>query len=451
MSEIEPILTERSRIAVVGAGVAGLGAAWALRETHDVTVFEARERLGGHANTVTIDYDGEPINVDTGFIVFNELNYPNFTPLLEHLDVESFRADMSFGFCQPDELEWSSNGISGVFAEPRNLCRPSFLAMLRDILHFNKHAIADLDAGRLEGLTLGQYLDQGGYGQRFRENYLIPMGAAIWSSSETGMVDYPAEALVRFFKNHRLVNAKRPKWRTVRGGSRQYVKRIAEDLEAAGATFAPGAASVRRTGPGAVVTDSAGQEHVFDEVILACHSDQALALLADADADERELLGAIPYAPNTAVLHRDPALAPRTKGGQAAWCYMSSADGGSAVTYNMNRLQGIDADKPLYVTLNPVEEPDPALTFGRFEYDHPQFTAPGLAAQRIFNRIQGVRRTWFAGAWLGYGFHEDGLRSGLRVALRLGGAIPWAYAEGDVPGGPWGDRETGERLRYAAE
>ena len=451
MSDIDPILTTRSRIAVVGAGVAGLGAAWALRDAHDVTVFEAEDRLGGHANTTTIDYDGEAIDVDTGFIVFNELNYPNFTPLLDHLGVESFRADMSFGFCRPDELEWSSNGISGVFAEPRNLCRPSFLAMLRDILRFNKHAIADLDAGRLEGLTLGQYLDHGGYGRRFRENYLIPMGAAIWSSSETGMIDYPAEALVRFFKNHRLVNAKRPKWRTVAGGSRTYVTRIAKDLQSAGVTFAPGAASVRRTGSGAVVTDAAGDEHAFDEVILACHSDQALGLLTDADADERELLGAVPYAPNTAVLHRDPAFAPRTKGGQAAWCYMSDNDGGSAVTYNMNRLQGVDADKPLYVTLNPTRDPDRDLTFGRFEYDHPQFTAPGLAAQRIFNRIQGVRRTWFAGAWLGYGFHEDGLRSGLRVALRLGGSIPWSYVEGDVAGGPWGERDAGEKMRYAAE
>lgn len=454
MTEIEPILTRRSRIAVIGAGVAGLGAAWALRNVHDVTLFEKRDRLGGHANTVTVDYDGEAIDVDTGFIVFNPLNYPNLIALFEHLGVDSFRTDMSFGFSLDRSLEWSSNGLSGLFADPANLLRPQFLGMLRDILRFNDQAQKDLAGGALGGLTLGQYLDQLGMSARFRSNYLLPMGAAIWSSTEADMAAYPAEAFVRFFNNHRLMHAKRPQWHTVKGGSRVYVQKIAAALDAAGVVNAPEAVEVRRGEDGVTVVDKTGATHRFDEVILACHSDQSLRLLADADTDEREMLGALPYAANEAVLHRDTSLLPVRPGARAAWCYLrESGEDGAAVTYDMNRLQGIDASKPLLVTLNPGRQPDPAKVFGRFQYDHPQFSSPGMAAQRIFNRIQGVRHTWFAGAWLGYGFHEDGLRSGLRAALRLGGQIPWAFADGDIDGGPWGMRagDAGHSAIAAAE
>ncbi|MCP2679746.1 FAD-dependent oxidoreductase [Maricaulaceae bacterium NA33B04] len=443
MSPIEPILNRRARIAVVGAGVSGLGAAWALRNVHDVTLFEKRDRLGGHANTVTIDYDGTSIDVDTGFIVFNALNYPNLTALFEHLDVATFNTDMSFGFSLDKELEWSSNGLSGILADPKNLLRPGFLGMLRDILKFNDKAQADLDAGNLMGLTLGQYLDKIGMGERFKTHYLLPMGAAIWSSTESNMVDYPAEAFIRFFNNHRLMHAKRPQWGTVKGGSRSYVTKLKADLDAAGITYADGASRVRRVGSGVVITDASGQNHTFDEVILACHSDQALKLLEDATADERDMLGAIPYSKNEAVLHRDESLVPRRENARAAWTYLREAGfDGAAVSYDMNRLQNIPRETSLYVTLNPVRQPDPQLTFGRFEYDHPQFTAPGMAAQRIFNSIQGVNHTWFAGAWLGYGFHEDGLRAGLRAALRLGGEIPWTFADGDISGGPWGERSS---------
>jgi hypothetical protein len=260
------------------------------------------------------------------------------------------------------------------------------------------------------------------------------------------MQAYPAEAFVRFFNNHRLMHASRPQWATVIGGSRVYVDKIKSDLGAAGVLFAPGATAVRRLRDGVHVTDAHGETHRFDEVILACHSDQAARLLQDADAEERDMLAAIPYAPNEAVLHRDPSLCPSRKNARAAWCYLREPGSpAAAVTYDMNRLQHIPADKPLFVTLNPAREPDPRLTFGRFQYDHPQFTAAGMAAQRIFNRIQGVRRTWFAGAWLGYGFHEDGLRAGLRAALRLGGEIPWTFAEGDVSGGAWGERTAQAR------
>ena len=450
MSDTTPILHHRSRIAVIGAGVSGLGAAWALRKAHDVTVFEKRDRLGGHANTARIDYDGARIDVDTGFIVYNTANYPNLTALFEHLNVASYTSDMSFGFSLDQSLEWSSNGLAGLFADPKNALRPGFLGMLRDILRFNAKAQADLAAGRLDGLTLGQYLDRIGMSARFRHNYLLPMGAAIWSSTEAEMAAYPAEAFVRFFNNHRLMHANRPQWGTVVGGSHIYVQAIKSDLDGAGVSYAPGAVEVRRDGAGVTVTDALGERQRFDHVILACHSDQALRLLADPDPEERDMLAAIPYAPNEAVLHRDTSLLPRRRGAQASWCYLrESGQDGAAITYNMNRLQGIPEKYPLFVTLNPARQPDPALTFERHQYDHPQFTAGGMAAQRIFNRIQGVRRTWFAGAWLGYGFHEDGLRAGLRTALRLGGSIPWTFAEGDIGGGPWGVGADGRAASIA--
>jgi hypothetical protein len=452
MSTPEPILSRRSRIAVIGAGVSGLSAAWALREAHDVALYEKEDRLGGHSNTVTIDYDGDEIAVDTGFIVFNTLNYPNLTALFEHLNVETFETDMSFGFSLGGGPEWSSNGARGLFADPRNAFRPGFIRMLLDIVRFNREAIEDLEAGRLTGLSLGGYLEQGGYSDRFRDTYLLPMGAAIWSSTESEMTAYPAEAFVRFFKNHKLVKfSGRPKWRTVLGGSQNYVSKLAADMTQAGVAFPGAAAKVRREADVVHVTGADGIERSYDEVILACHSDEALALMEDADEQEEQFLSAVPYAPNIAVLHRDQSLLPEREHARAAWCYVRDAGSEAAsVSYDMNRLQGIRADKPLFVTLNPDREPDPALTFARFEYGHPQFSAPGMAVQRVFNRIQGVRRTWFAGAWLGYGFHEDGLRSGLRVALRLGGSIPWTFADGDVDGGPWGARPASALSAMAA-
>jgi hypothetical protein len=447
---ITPDFVNRKKIAIIGAGISGLGAAWALRKVHDVTLFEKRDRLGGHANTVDIDYDGMPISVDTGFIVFNPLNYPNMVKLFEALGVESFRSDMSFGFSLDGDIEWSSNGISGLFAQKRNAARPSYLAMLRDVLRFNKEAQADLEAGHLGSFALGNYLEQKGYGKRFIRNYLLPMGAAIWSASEDEMRAYPADAFVRFFQNHRLMHMARPQWRTVKGGSREYVEKIAADLAGSIALEEP-AQEIWRTPDGVCIKTTKDGVEEFDEVILACHSDQARALLTDMDDDEADLLGAIRYSPNRAVLHRDTSLVPAREGARAAWNYgRDSSDGPASVTYDMNRLQGIDRDKPLFVTLNPHREPDPDLVFGEFQYDHPQFTTAALAAQRIFNRVQGVRRTWFAGAWLGYGFHEDGLRSGLRVALRLGGQIPWAFADGDITGGSWGERPAPARPAIAA-
>ncbi|MEE2524986.1 FAD-dependent oxidoreductase [Hyphobacterium sp. HN65] len=437
---ITPDFVRRKKIAIIGAGISGLGAAWALRNVHDITLFEKRDRLGGHANTVDIDYDGTPIAVDTGFIVFNPLNYPNMVALFDELGVESFESDMSFSFSLDRDIEWSSNGLSGLFAQKRNAIRPSYLAMLRDVLRFNRLAQRDLDAGNLSGIGLGHYLEKQGFGDRFVTNYLLPMGAAIWSASEEEMRAYPAEAFVKFFQNHRLMHMARPQWRTVKGGSREYVSRIAADLQGKVSLSQP-ATAVWRNAHGVLIETEDGKVREFDEVILACHSNQSRKLIRDLDAEEANLLGAIGYSANRAVLHRDESLCPGRHSARAAWNYCrDTKDGPASVTYDMNRLQGIDPSKPLFVTLNPHREPDPAKVFGEFQYDHPQFNTAALAAQRIFNRVQGVRRTWFAGAWLGYGFHEDGLRSGLRVALRLGGQIPWDFAEGDITGGRWGER-----------
>ncbi|WP_421791653.1 NAD(P)/FAD-dependent oxidoreductase [Hyphobacterium sp.] len=437
---ITPDFVNRKRIAIIGAGISGLGAAWALRNVHDVTLFEKRDRLGGHANTVDIVYDGTPISVDTGFIVYNPLNYPNMIALFEALGVESHQSDMSFSFALDGDIEWSSNGLGGLFAQKRNAVRPSYLTMLRDVLRFNQRAQKDLEAGNLAGIALGDYLTTQGFGTRFSRNYLLPMGAAIWSASEEDMRAYPADAFVKFFQNHRLMHMKRPQWRTVKGGSREYVKKIAAELTGK-VNLAEPATGVWRNEYGVTIETGDGRVEEFDEVILACHSDQSRKLIRDLDHNEAELLGAIPYSGNRAVLHRDESLCPKRIGARAAWNYCRDVENGPAsVTYDMNRLQGIDATKPLFVTLNPHREPDPDLVFGEFQYDHPQFSRAGHAAQRIFNSVQGVKRTWFAGAWLGYGFHEDGLRSGLRVALRLGGQIPWSFAEGDVDGGRWGKR-----------
>ncbi len=442
-------MTARKRIAVVGSGVAGLGAAWALKDTHDVVLFEQDDRLGGHANTVEIDHGGTRVVVDTGFIVFNQETYPNFLPFLDALGVESRETTMSFGVSTPAGIEWCSN-LNGVFAQKRNFFRPSFLVMLLDMARFNRRAPKDLKAGRLDAVSLADYLRRGRYGRAFIRDYLLPMGAAIWSTSERTMLDYPAASFVRFCNNHRLLHAVRPSWRTVAGGSRAYVAKVAAalgDRVRAGAAVA----AVRRDAAGVTLTLASGAAERFDDVILACHSDQALALLADPSADERDHLGAIRYAPNRAVLHRDVALMPKRRRAWAAWNYrVEETDQAPSVTYDMNALQHIPRATPVFVTLNPTRAPRPDTVFAEFDYDHPQFTAAALAAQRTFNRVQGVNRTWFAGAWLGYGFHEDGLRAGLRAALKLGGRIPWDFVEGDIDGGAWPQTVAAEPARAAA-
>jgi uncharacterized protein len=424
------------RIAIVGTGIAGNAAAWALSRRYPVTVYDRELRAGGHSHTVTVDYDGQPVAVDIGFIVYNELNYPDLTSLFAFLGVETVDSAMSFSVsADAGRFEWKGGGANwaetakGLFAQPTNLLSPSYLRMLRDILTFNEASISDYSAGRLAGLTLGEYFTQRKFAPRLLSDYLAPMGAAIWSAPAERMLQFPAENFVAFFNNHRLLQYDRPIWRTVKGGSARYVEKLTaafRDRIRLGCAVT----SIERTPRGVVVHDSHGHHEAYDHVVIAAHSDQALSMLKDADCGEREILGDIRYAPNTVYLHRDPRLMPKRKSAWASWNFLRWKRDGSplndvAVTYWMNELQGIDSDKPLFVSLNPPFAPDPALTFGRYLCEHPQYDAKAFAAQKRLPEIQGRRHTWFCGAWTGYGFHEDGMRSGLAVAEALGAVAPW--------------------------
>jgi hypothetical protein len=422
------------RIAIIGAGIAGLGAAWALHRSHRVTLFEAEPRLGGHAHTVDVHHRGHHVAVDTGFIVYNERNYPLLTRLFGRLGIVSQPSCMSFGASIDDgALEYSGSNPRVMFAQKRNLLRPAFLRMLADIVRFNRAARRFVREDHAAEPTLGEFLDRGGYGSGLLDWYLLPMAAAIWSSSPAAMRRFPARSILAFYDNHGLLSiADRPKWRTVRGGSRSYVARITAGFRGRIRQGVP-VVEVRRQPGGVIVATGDGERQVFDEVVLACHADQALRLLADASSAERQALGAITYQPNHAVLHGDPRLMPRRRAVWSSWNYMASGASGTepriAVTYWMNRLQRLDPALPLFVSLNPLREPDPALTFGAWRYDHPVLDGAALAAQRRIAALQGLDRVWYAGAWLGHGFHEDGLRSGLDAARRLGAPPLWEAAE----------------------
>lgn len=417
------------KIAVIGSGVSGASAAWALHPTHDVTLYEKADRPGGHTATVDIDYDGTPIAVDTGFIVYNERNYPNLTALFAELGVKTHASNMSFALSlDHGKMEWSGDNLSTLFAQKRNLMRPSFLWMVREILRFNKTCLLDRAAGHLASRSIGDYLDWRGFSPGFTNNYLVPMAAAIWSTPPSQMLDFPAEHFVNFFDNHRLIYLKQHQWRTVTGGSRNYLEKLLSPLGDR-LKLSCGIRAVQRRDDHVLITDEHGRETIYDKVILASHSNQTLAMLKDATREEKWLLNAVPYRPNRVVLHRDADLMPKRRKVWASWNYMrSSGDNGDracAVSYWMNRLQGISNDHPLFVTLNPDREPDAAKVFAEFSYDHPQFDGSSLLAQRQLSLIQGRNHTHFAGAWTGYGFHEDGLTSGLAAAEALGGIIPW--------------------------
>jgi predicted NAD/FAD-binding protein len=431
------------RVAVVGTGISGNAAAWTLSKHYPVTVYDRELRPGGHSHTVSIDYDGAQLAVDIGFIVYNELNYPDLTALFAHLGVETVESCMSFAVtADTGRFEWKGGGNNwfetacGLFAQPRNLLSPSYLWMLRDIVTFNQQSIEDYAAGKLAGLTLREYFRTRHFAPRLLTDYLAPMGAAIWSAPSSEMLDFPAENFVAFFANHRLLQYDRPVWRTVKGGSQHYVEKLTASFRDR-IKFGCAVTAIGRTPHGVIVHDSHGKANTYDHVVIASHCDQALAMLSDADDRERAILGAIGYSPNTIYLHRDPALMPKRRRAWASWNFLRwprqgdidrSVDNDVSVTYWMNELQGIDPDKPLFVSLNPPVAPDPALTFGKYLCEHPQYNATAFAAQRRLPEIQGRRRTWFCGAWTGYGFHEDGLRSGLAVAEALGAVAPWRQA-----------------------
>ncbi len=413
-----------------------MSAAWLLSQRHRVTVYEREGRLGGHSHTVDAPGPDGPIPVDTGFIVYNEANYPNLTAMFEHLGVATRGSDMSFGVSVDDgRLEYSSNSAAALFAQKRNLLSPRFWSMLADLVRFYREAPNDCCALDQRLTSLGDYLCEQGYGRAFQEDHLLPQAAAIWSTSAVRIREFPAAAFIRFCQNHGLLSLKaRPQWRTVVGGSRAYV----EKLTAAYAhriRIGLGAEAVRREGNGVEVRDGRGEVRRFDHVVVATHADEALRLLEDPSVLEASLLGAFRYTPNRAVLHGDDRLMPRRRSCWSSWNYIGrsggEAEGGDlCVTYWMNRLQGLPASRQLFVTLNPAVEPATGSVVRDETYEHPLFDAAAVRAQRRLWSLQGMRNTWFCGSYFGSGFHEDGLQSGLAVAEALGGVRrPWRVAE----------------------
>ncbi|MEQ9638815.1 MAG: FAD-dependent oxidoreductase [Alphaproteobacteria bacterium] len=429
-------MTDRLHIAVVGSGAAGLGAAWALSRRHRVALYEAEPRPGGHCNTLQVAPNGQSLPVDTGFIVYNQRNYPNLTAWFRHLDVATENSDMSFSVQAPGErVEWSGDNTATVFGQPSNLIRPRFIAMVRDILRFNRRAAADVAADRVPTVSLGEYLAAGGYGDGFRRWYLLPMGAAIWSATLAEMERFPARTFLRFFHNHGLLTVNdRPQWRTVTGGSRTYVARVLDLIGREALHLGTPVQAIRRDPAGAEVIDANGGRRRFDHVVLACHADQALALLAEPSATERVTLGDFKYQSNAAILHTDAGLMPRRKRLWASWNYRAEAAAAEterapvALTYWMNRLQNLPRRHPVFVTLNPVTRPRDETVIREIDYRHPLFDAGAVAAQDRLDAIQGADRVWFCGSYHGYGFHEDALTSGLRVAEALGAIVPWRRA-----------------------
>ncbi|MDI1287511.1 MAG: FAD-dependent oxidoreductase [Reyranella sp.] len=438
------------KIAVIGAGVAGLGAAWLLSRKHEVVLYEREDRFGGHSCTVDAPVAGGTRPVDVGFIVFNERNYPNLIALFDHLGVPTENSDMSFAVSLDEGRFEYGSSFAGYFGQRRNVMRPSFLRMTHDILRFNRLAPRLLEECENLDFTIGNFIDDAGFSKAFRDRYLVPMASCIWSTPMGRMLDYPAQSFVRFFNNHGLLTiGPQLQWRTVSGGSRSYVERIATPLRAR-ARLATPARAIRR-GPsgaegGVQVRDASGHWDRFDKIVLACHADQALALLEDADAPERDLLGCFAYSSNEVWLHGDLSLMPKRRSVWSSWNYvtdrrsdaMRAGEQAVSVTYWMNRLQNLPDETPLFVSVNPGRTPLPAAAYARFAFDHPMYDAAAIRAQRGLHAIQGVRDTYFCGSYCGYGFHEDALSAGLDVAEQLGVRRPWARPDehrriGDPP------------------
>lgn len=411
------------RIAIVGSGISGLTCAHLLARRHEVTVFEASDWIGGHTHTVDVDWQGRRYAVDTGFIVFNDWTYPNFIRLLDQLGVRSRPTEMSFSVHDPQSgLEYNGHDLDTLFAQRRNLLSPRFWGMLRDILRFNREALNDLQGGLLDAeASLGDYLRRNGYGQRFIDHYIVPMGSAIWSMSRADMLAFPLQGFVRFFRNHGLLSVnERPQWRVIEGGSRGYVEPLCASFRERVRMNCP-VHRVERDADGVTLHSAAGQER-FDKVVFACHSDQALALLAQPDTLERQVLGALPYADNEVLLHTDTGVLPRRRKAWASWNYRLGGAPGqpAAVTYDMNILQGLDAPVTFCVSLNLGQAIDPTTVLARFTYAHPQYGPSTVAAQAAWPTLQGRHHSYFCGAYWANGFHEDGVLSALRVAREFG-------------------------------
>lgn len=424
-----PHLSDRAskgplNIAVVGSGVSALSCAWLLSHCHKVTLYEKADRLGGHSNTVTANLVTGQVAVDTGFICYNDATYPNLIALFEHLDVPACVTDMSFAMSRDNgRFEYAAPGL---FAQKRNMFQPRFWKMLLEIMRFYKKAPSDLDRLESEDISLGQYLDREGFSTVFRDDHLLPMAAAIWSAPVHTLMDYPAGAFVRFCMNHGLLKLTgRPLWRTVKGGSKVYVERLARTIDRI--QLNRGVTSIRRLENGVEVHDSQGDKAHFDHVVIGSHADQALAMIENPTAEERDVLGSFRYSHNMTVLHTDVSLMPRRRKAWSSWNYIGTGNG-LCVSYWMNKLQGLDG-QDVFVTLNPPHAPKPDTLLYSELYEHPVFDDVALRAQKRLWSLQGRGGIWFCGAHFGAGFHEDGLQSGLAVAEQLGNVRrPWNVA-----------------------
>jgi predicted NAD/FAD-binding protein len=424
-------MQERLRIAVVGSGISGLSAAWLLSHRHNVTIYEQSDRIGGHSNTVLARVEGRLLPVDTGFIVFNRATYPNLTALFEHLSVPVEVSNMSFSVSLDNGgLEYAFGTPAGLLAQPRNLVSPRFWSMMTDLRRFYHEAVRDLQNPECETISLGEYLTLRRYSPAFRDDHLLPMASAIWSATASDMLSYPAASFIRFHANHGLLQiAGRPKWETVSGGCVNYVRPL---IAAMGGRVKSDTAvvTIRRSAREVLIIDSKGASESFDHIVVATHADQALAVLADPSPAERALLGTFRYTRNLAVLHSDECFMPKRRAAWASWNYVSpemAQPVGASLTYWMNRLQNIPNRTPLFVTLNPARAPRAGTLHHSEIYEHPIFNAQAVVAQHRLWELQGIQRTWFCGAYFGYGFHEDGLQSGLAVAEELGGMRrPWS-------------------------
>ena len=414
------------KIAIIGSGISGLTAAYLLNRQHDISVFEASSWVGGHTHTVDVQVDGRHYAIDTGFIVFNDWTYPNFIELLNQLGVTYQPTEMSFSVCDPvSGVEYNGNTLNSLFAQRRNLLSPPFWGMLRDILRFNREAVDDLQQQRIASdLSLGSYLQQRGYGERFIQHYIVPMGAAIWSMSLADMLNFPLQFFLRFFKNHGLLSVTdHPQWQVIKGGSSSYVAPLSASF-AERIRLQCAVQRVERDATGVTLYSSAGSER-FDKVVFACHSDQALQLLAEPSATEQQILGALPYADNDVVLHTDTRLLPKRPLAWASWNYRLGGPTSqpAALTYNMNILQGLRSDTTFCVSLNQTDAIDPSKILARYTYAHPQYSLAGVAAQARWEELLGANHSYFCGAYWANGFHEDGVVSGLRVARAFGEAL----------------------------
>lgn len=432
----------KQRVAIVGSGISGLATAWLLKDRFSVTLFESNIRVGGHTHSYTVHECDRAFDVDTGFMVFNRPNYPLLSALFDHLGVHCHPTDMSFSVSLDNgALEYSGSSLRGLFAQPGNLASPGFLGMLRDIIRFNRAARAALDARDQAAVygteRVGQFLQRQRLGQRFRDHYLYPMAAAIWSCPPSRVDGFPLISFARFLNNHGLLDLyDRPQWQTPVGGASTYVRRLLADLPGRVRTGSP-VEEVRRRHGSVQVRLEGGPAEWYDQVVLACHSDQAARLLHGPTAGEAALLNSVSYQPNQVWLHRDPRLMPQRRSAWSSWNYLGyrSAGGDPAVSvsYWMNALQSLPTENDYFVSLNPLFPPADEAVVARMEYSHPMFDHASLGGASLLRTVQGRDRVWFCGAWTGYGFHEDGLRSAVQVAQALGADLPWESEQHNRP------------------